>query len=201
MRLVAAKEWNFQRKLMGNLVPILGGLPFGVIGIKMAFENEGVFGPQLAVLCGMPVAGWLLMNFIGLWGNRGLRASLAKKLSVAPGQGIYFVGLARPSYRGLLDPHEDVGFLIEHPDSLEFRGESLSFRLNRPDLLGVCYRPNVHTLVGLGRWISVEGKLEGKPIRLLVEPRERPTLLGNLRFSKALKFQLQGWLKGNGPRN
>jgi hypothetical protein len=50
-------------------------------------------------------------------------------------------------------------------------------------------------LLGLGRWISLEGVADGKPIRLLIEPRERPTLLGNLLFSKALAGRLRRWMQ------
>jgi hypothetical protein len=57
----------------------------------------------------------------------------------------------------------------------------------------VRFRANVHTVIGLGRWISIEGFADGKPIRLLIEPRERPQLLGNLRYSKRLAQRIRRW--------
>ena len=67
--------------------------------------------------------------------------------------------------------------------------------MNKDQIKGVRFRPNVHTMVGLGRWVSVEATAAGKPIRLLVEPREKRTMLGNKRYGKALRTRLEAWLK------
>ena len=195
---VPAKVWNTRRKLMGNLVPIVGALPFGAAGLAMAIAREGMIGPQLAVFGLMPVVGWLLMNFVGLWENRAIRAELENKLNPpreSNERQVVFVGAARPSYHGLLDPHEDVGFLIVEQDRIQLLGEELRFSLAKKDLYGAHFRPNAHTMVGLGRWISVEGKMEDTPIRLLIEPREKQTLWGNRRLSKGLQRRLQAWIK------
>lgn len=183
---------------MGNLLPIFGGLPFGISGVVWAFIRQEMLGWPLALFAMMPVAAWLLMNRLGLWENRAIRTALDARLAPpkpGPDLAVWYVGMARPSYHGLLDPHEDVGFLILNRESVEFRGEILRFKLAKKDLVGVRFRPNVHTMVGLGRWLSIEGKMEGKPIRMLIEPRERPTLLGNKRLSAAILDKLQGWLK------
>lgn len=179
---------------MGNLVPLLGALPFGVVGLALAIQRQQMSGLPLWVFSLMPVAGWLLMNSLGLFENAKMRAELQRRLSPRPQH--VFVGVARPSFRGLLDPHEDVGFLVLGETALEFLGESLKIRIDRKSLNGVRFRPNVHSMVGLGRWVSVEGVLEGTPIRLLIEPRERRTLWGNRAFSKELKQRIEEWVKG-----
>lgn len=181
---------------MGNLVPLLGALPFGVVGLALAIQRQQMSGLPLWVFSLMPVAGWLLMNSLGLFENAKMRAELQRRLSPRPQH--VFVGVARPSFRGLLDPHEDVGFLVLGETALEFLGESLKIRIDRKSLNGVRFRPNVHSMVGLGRWVSVEGVLEGTPIRLLIEPRERRTLWGNRAFSKELRHQIEVWLRREG---
>jgi hypothetical protein len=60
----------------------------------------------------------------------------------------------------------------------------------------VRYRPNVHTLLGLGRWISIEGEVHGRPIRLRVESRVRDTMLGNLALGPWLRDSIERWRLG-----
>jgi hypothetical protein len=105
-----------------------------------------------------------------------------------------FVGVATPRYSSMLDPHEEVGYLIAQPDRLEFHSETKTIEVFREQVKRIRFRPNVHTLLGLGRWVSVEGTADGKPIRLLIEPRDKPTLLGNFLRSKALLLRLRRWL-------
>src|SRR5688572_20969537 len=112
-----------------------------------------------------------------------------------PANAPVFVGMASPSYRSIIDPHEDVGFLIVQPDRLEYHGETMEIVLKRDEVQGILFRPNAHTLAGLGRWIAIEGRVGGKLVRLLIEPRERPTLLANLAYGKKLKERLESWLK------
>jgi hypothetical protein len=65
--------------------------------------------------------------------------------------------------------------------------------LLKSEVQGVRYRPNVHTALGLGRWVSVEAKQNGKPVRLLIEPRESNTLLANRRLGKELRTRIEEW--------
>ncbi len=207
---MARKVWNTRRRLLGNLLPIAGSLPFGVWGVWLLLQSGHIIGPELWIIGLMPAVGWLLMNLFGLFENGAMRMEIARKHGFGPPREPperYFVGFARPTYRGLLDPHEDVGFLVLHDDSLEFLGDGEQVSLRRPDILGIRFRMNPHSWVGLGRWVSIEGKIEGKPIRMLIEPRERQTLLGNLLLSGRLRGRLEEWLskkpepKDEGPRN
>jgi len=154
------------------------------------------------VLAGTVLA-WLAVNWLGLWGNAAIRKDLDAKLSRMgkPIEGeAYFVGFASPGYSGALDPHEDVGYLLLFPDRLEFRSETRTVILPRDHVQRVGFRPNAHSLVGMGRWISVEGATEGRRVRLQVEPRERNTLWGNLAYGKGLRHRLQQWLAVPSPR-
>ena len=89
-----------------------------------------------------------------------MRRALGRRIGDGKG-GAYpaapFVGCATPTYAGWLDPHEDVGFLLMEGDRLVFHGDRLNLVMMKADIATVRYRPNVHTMVGLGRWVSVEG--------------------------------------------
>jgi hypothetical protein len=105
----------------------------------------------------------------------------------------WFVGFASPKFTGVLDAHEDVGFLIFRKDALVFAGDSRRVEMPKEAVVRVVFRPNVHTIVGLGRWVCVEGVVKGQPVRMFVEPRERPTMLGNLRLSSKLRAEIEAW--------
>ncbi len=100
----------------------------------------------------------------------------------------------------MLDAHEDVGFLAFGPYELEFIGDTKRVRFVREQITRVHFLPNVHTLLGLGRWIGIEAIINGMPVRLLVEPRERNTLLGNLALSSWLKKTIVDWRAGILPQ-
>ena len=112
-----------------------------------------------------------------------------------PVAGSAFVGFATPKYHGLLDAHEDVGYLQILPDRLVFLSEIRTIEFQHHEVRRVRYRANVHTMLLLGRWVSVEGESGGKPIRLLIEPRNHPTMLGNFRESKRLHRRIAEWAK------
>ena len=105
-----------------------------------------------------------------------------------------FVGFCSPKYSGMLDAHEDVGFLCFYREGLTFIGESRIVELDRSAIKSVGFRPNAHSIIGLGRWISIEGTKNGTPLRMMVEPRERPTLLGNLLRSNGLLKRIRAWV-------
>lgn len=184
---------------MGNLLPALLFLPPATIGISMMFLDREILGRGMPYVVAAPVLGWLALNLLGHYGNRAMRREMTFRLkaerSELPPKPV-FVGFARPSYHGLLDAHEDVGHLLLHDDRIEFLGEDHRISLAREQVTAVVFRANVHTLLGLGRWVSVEGVVDGKPVRMLIEPRERDTMLGNLLFGRRLRREIETWLRG-----
>ncbi|MER3466900.1 MAG: hypothetical protein C4340_07430, partial [Armatimonadota bacterium] len=108
-----------------------------------------------------------------------------------------FVGIATPKHRSLLDPHEDVGWLWMEGGELRFKGERLSLSIPQEVILRAGYRANAHTILGLGRWVVVEGVREGKRFALKIEPREKRTLLANKREGARLLTALRAWLRGS----
>lgn len=195
--------WTVSTKVMGNLIPGLAAAPFAIYGIWWMAESGQVASRGFWIFAMSPLIGWLAMNFWGLHRNQGLRHRLFMRLKIARPEiagPIWFVGIATPKYASLLDPHEDIGFLILHPERLEFFGDHLNLSIHKNDIYGLDFRPNPHSLVGLGRWVSVEGHVADCRIRLQLEPRERRTLLGNLFYSGTLKRQIESWLKEKEPR-
>jgi len=219
----AKHVWTSYPKIMGNLIPALIAVPFAVYGLTLMSSNGVVLGRGLWFFAGSPIVLWLAMNFLGLFRNGAMRSLLAARLTTlhpelgavlaprsiraeSPKSGSknpkskiqnlpWFVGVATPKHTSLLDPHEDIGFLIVHPDRLQFLGDHLSLMVEKNDVSAVQFRMNPHTLVGLGRWVSVEGQSGGQRIRLQIEPRERSTLMANMLLSAKLKRTLQQWLK------
>jgi hypothetical protein len=193
--------WTTKRKVMGNVVPLLFAAPFALFGLYEMYRSGDILGRGLvAMALSLPV-GWMAVNFLGLYQNKAMKNEMEMRLRgdrPRPPYRRYFVGMATPAFRGILDPHEDVGFLLLHPDKVEFFGERLRVLVMRKEVLGVCYRANVHTLIGLGRWVSIEAMVEGKPARLLVEIRQKQTLLGNLLMSRTLLKKLKRWLAETG---
>lgn len=181
---------------MGNLLPTLFAAPFGAYGLYTMWAKGEILGRGLIWLAATPIVGWIAVNFLGLYQNRAMRKEMDMRLRSErpnPPYRRYFVGMATPAYRGILDPHEDIGFLLIHPDKIEFFGEHIRVEIARSEVQGVRARPNVHTLIGLGRWVSIEALSNGKEARLLVEMRQRPTLLGNLLMSRTLIKKLRKW--------
>jgi hypothetical protein len=183
---------------MGNLVPILCMLPLAALGTLLMVRQHSVT-PLGIILCLLALTvGWFAVNWFGFFGNSQLKVAIQRKVLAKAGRdasrGI-FVGFARPSYVGLLDAHEDLGFLFLDETSLEYLGEIHQITINREDIKAVRYRANVHSALGLGRWISIEALHKGKPVRLLVEPREARTLLGNKKRGKDLRRELEDWRK------
>jgi hypothetical protein len=192
-----ATIWTTRRKVMGNLGPILACAPFGAMGVLTHDPAVGLAMPSLGYLVAFPVVGWFAVNLVAFFQNRPMRFELARKLgerTPSLAEEFWFVGIARPGFRSGIDPHEDVGFLIPREDRLEYLGDTLSLVIPRSSLSRVRFRPNVHTWVLVGGWISLEGEHEGQPIRLFVEPREKATLVGNLLLARRLVRRLRAWL-------
>jgi len=192
---MAPTVWTPARKWMGNLIPLLFWLVLASYGVYKTVTTAQFLGPGLWLLCLATVVGWLATNFFGLFQNRKMKAQLAKiieKEKHLPKESV-FVGFCSPKFSGMLDAHEDVGFLCFYRDKLTFVGERRIVEVDRSSVNAIEFRPNVHSILGLGRWIAIEGAQKGAPFRMMVEPRERPTLFGNLRLSRGLLNEIRRW--------
>ena len=187
-------------KVIGNLLPLLLAAPF----LYQAIRTFASTGPSVGLIYWVVAflgTAWVALALLGSAGTRTMRHVVSRRLHIDrpfDRSRKWFVGFARPVYKSALDPHEDVGFLLLHPDKVEFFGSVHRIQLDKSDVTGVRFRPNTHTLVGLGRWISIEAVVVDKPVRLLIESRERPTLVANLFFSKKLLKEIKAW-KAEGP--
>lgn len=196
MPLVRRKVWNNGRKWVGNLLPALFFIPFAGLGIKWMLDKNSIFGPGLWLVVVGTVMGWIGLNLFGLYGNAFMRRELQRDLK-ARGCDFdvphFFVGFTTPRFFNVLDAHEDIGFVFLHSEVLEFVGEAHTVKVPRHEITNIYFRPNIHTWVGLGRWISVEGARKDKKFRLSIEPREKNFLLLNLLSSKEIRGRLLSW--------
>lgn len=183
---------------MGNLIPLLCMAPFAGLG-AFFLSRDGLASVPGILLCSAAlVVGWFAVNQFGFFGNAILKREIGRKVLPKAGRDASsgtFVGFARPAYMGLLDAHEDLGFLFLTPESLEYVGEIHQVSIQRGEVKEVGYRGNVHSALGLGRWVSIEAEHKGKPVRLLVEPREAKTLLGNKKLGIDLRRRIEQWRK------
>lgn len=185
------RTWSTYRKLMSNLVPALAFVPIFSVGIFL-FQREQ---PTLAVVCFAlsVICGLFAINLLGLFQNRKMLAEL-KPLVQGRHEPLWFAGIGKPGAIGALDPHEDIGFLLLTKEGVEFIGEASRYKIPFDDIVSVSYRMNAHSLVGLGRWVAIDGRHEGKKFRLLVETRTHPTLLQNKREGVRLASELRKFL-------
>lgn len=184
--------WTAYRKLMANLVPACLFVPVFAFGLVLF--QRGYSKPALACFVASVIAGWFAVNFFGLFENAKMMRELRHLTEGRQGAPV-FVGFAPPGNISLLDPHYDIGWFYIHPDAVEFIGEKSHYRLAKIEIIGVRFRSNVHSLIGLGRWLSIEGKRDGKTVRMLLEPRQRRTLLQNRTLGTAILHRLITWLK------
>ena len=172
-----------------------------VYGIHLMVQNHQFVGTGFLFLILATVLGWLALNVFGFFQNSRMRGDLSLLLdadAILPQERL-FVGFSSPRYTGLLDAHEDVGFLCFGANELRFVSETRTVEILKSQIQGVAFRPSVHTLVGLGRWISIDGLKQGTPIRMLVEPRERKTMLGNLLLSHVVRDRIEAWSRSGVP--
>ncbi|MBC8064465.1 MAG: hypothetical protein H7Y17_06525 [Chlorobia bacterium] len=196
---MARKVWTNRRKWLGNLLPALFFLPLNVWGIYWMMQNETILGKGLWLVALGTVCGWIGLNLFGLVGNAYMRRALKRELvakHVDFNDPHFFVGFASPKFINILDAHEDIGFLFLREEMVEFVGESNNVKVPKVQIQRVIFRPNVHTWVGIGRWICIEGLHKKTRFRLSIEPRERNFLLMNLIGSGAIKKRILDWLKG-----
>lgn len=192
------RVWTTGRKWLGNLIPLALMLPLAITGVVTIIQDQQITPLALGLCAGSLAIAWVGVALFGFVGNPGLKQSIQRKVRPKSGRDASagtFVGFARPSYHGVLDAHEDLGFLFLSEDAVEYFGELHQISIPRKDVLGVRFRANIHSALGLGRWVSIEGRHEKKPIRLLVEPREAWTLIGNLRRGTTLRREVENWLK------
>ncbi|HEY0867074.1 MAG TPA: hypothetical protein VGE01_06845 [Fimbriimonas sp.] len=190
--------WTSRRQWIGNLIPMLFWLPPTMIGLVWMGLKAQLVGPGLGLVALGTILGWLALNQFGFYENGRMRRQLERILADRQEElpvDRNFVGFATPSYTGLVDAHEDVGFFYLRPSEAVFISETRKLEIERLSLADVRFRPNIHTFVGLGGWISLEGHNEGKPFRLMIEPRDRRTLIGNLRRREAVRSKIRRWLK------
>lgn len=194
--------WTQRRKVLGNLIPALLCVPMGVMAVFAYDPERPLAAAPFLWMAGFVAAGWAATNLFGLFDNAAMRAQMEAMWARSGGDRSrprWFAGMARPKYRGLLDPHEDVGFLVLGDDALEFFGEEVRVSVAKAEIAQVRYRANMHSWVLLGRWVSIEGESGGVRFRLLIEPRERSTLIGNLMVGNELRARIEAWREPSIP--
>ncbi len=198
MLLVTPTVWTSRRKWMGNLVPAIFWFPPALAGVLVAAKQGQFLGTGLWILIASTVVGWLAVNQFGFFNNAKMRKQL-ELILVAKGEQaseeLIFVGFATPKYSSMLDAHEDVGFLEFLSDRIVFVSETRRIEIMKSDISGTARRANVHSLLGLGGWVGIDARLGEKRFRLLVEPRERNTMLASKRYAKKLTSRIAAWLK------
>jgi len=188
MPLERKRVWNLWRQIPGNLIPVLITAPFLVLAVQ-EITRFGVTGKAVGLSLAFLGFGWLAVNFLGLMGNGSLKKAIEMKFKDRyeyDSDHRYFVGFSRPRKYGLLDPHEDLGFLVFRKTGLEFFGEVHQIELDWKVIKSVSKRPNIHSLLGLGGWVAVEAMIGEKQVRLQIEPRVKGTHWGNARLRKKL---------------
>ena len=118
---------------------------------RHATLRDTTSAPALLWIAAMPVVGWLGVNVFGLYQNEAMRGEMQRRigqLEIDLGQSRTFVGFSRPGKGGLLDAHEDVGFLVVREGEIEFVGDTHRVMLPRSAVQRIRFRPNVHSLVG-----------------------------------------------------
>lgn len=183
---------------MGNLLPAIFYVPLLVWGVYTMWSRSEFIGFGLWLMVAGIAVAWVALNFLGLPGNGFRRREMRRNLgAVKPlADGAVFVGFASQGYRDALDSIEDIGYLEIHPAFLRYRGEALNWEIARRDIVQVRFALNVHSILGLGRWLVVVAKEGGKSKIYRIEPRERDTLLGNRAYSAKLRSKLSAWIAG-----
>ena len=202
MPLVARKVWNNHRKWLGNLLPALFFVPPAAWGIYLMLrENNPLSSGLWFVLLGT-LLGWIGLNLFGLYQNGFMRRELKRELTakgVSFDDPHLFVGFASPRFVSVLDAHEDLGFLFLRAEYAEFIGEKSELKVPTNEITNIRFRPNIHTWVGLGRWICIEGVQKKTNFRMSLESREKNYLMLNLLESQKIKKQIQSWWRPQPP--
>lgn len=191
--------WTLRRQILGNLVPLTLAGPMLGAGLWLMYRAGKIGGVGLGLVAFSIVIGWIMLNFLGLYENSAMKQQMTWRLSSAlkdlPSRR-FFVGVATPNFMGLLDPHEDVGFLLIYRDRIDYHGEKIRVSLRRSEIQSFESRMNVHSLIALGGWVVINGEREGKPVQLKVEMREKPSLRANRGLNRLLLKRLRLWRAG-----
>ncbi|MEO7454590.1 MAG: hypothetical protein ABIV13_07495 [Fimbriimonadales bacterium] len=182
------KTWSTYRKLMSNLVPALVFVPVFAAGLFL-FQQERLSTAVVFFVASI-VIGVFSVNLLGLFQNRKMRSELKPLIHGRP-EPSWFVGIGKQGGVGALDPHQDIGFLLLTTKALEYIGEEARYTIPYADIVGVGFKMNAHSLLGLGRWVAIEGKHDGKPFALLVEPRTHSTILQNKKEGSRLAAEIK----------
>lgn len=189
--------WTLHRQVMGNLVPLIVAGPMMAVGLWIMYRTGKLNGPGLWLIAGAIVIGWVMLNILGLYENAAMKQQMTWRLANAqkdlPSRR-FFVGVATPNFRGMLDPHEDVGFLLIYPDRIDFFGEKMRVSIRKSEIEGFGQRMNIHSTIALGGWVVVRAQRDGKPLELKIEMRERPHLRANRGLNRLLLKRLRRWL-------
>jgi hypothetical protein len=191
------RRWTLFRQLIGSLVPLIFVAPPIGLGVQEVVAH----GPSLKVLMWVGVTivvGWFAVCLFGQVGSGGVRKAMAIRLqNERPGDPFpkWFVGFARPTHKSLIDHHEDLGWLILEDELLVVLGSIRRFEIPRRMVTGIKREPNAHSILGLGGWIKIEGEVGGEKIGLRLEPRIKPTLLGNRMKIGPIQREIKSWLQ------
>lgn len=161
------------------------------------FDVEQPFeGPGLWLILTFPVIGWLSVNVLGLASNGVMRDEMGRRYGRefgTPSADLWFVGMARPSFRSVLDPHEEVALIWRDGDHLVVMGDLTRHEIPQSAITDVRLKRNIHSLFFLGGWVSLTWEESSGTQTLLMEPRQKHTLLANNRLRKALmKYLIEG---------
>lgn len=181
---------------MGNFVPALFWLPLAIAGIAITIIQGQFIGIGLWFLGTSSIAAWFALNAFGYFENQSMRRQLERILQVqgTPIEGEYiFVGFATPTYSSMVDAHEDVGFLRFLDDRLVFVSETRTIEVMKADITGAQKRFNVHSLLGLGGWVGIDASIGERKFRMLIEPREKRTMLASKQYSARLIARIAEW--------
>jgi hypothetical protein len=183
--------WTFGAKIVPNVLPLLVGLPFWVGAIVLA--RRGIVADAVEIAAFGLVICAVSLNWLGLFGNDVLREKCIRNLNPAPGS--IFVGISRPGFKNALDPHEDIGFLSFEADRLIIQGERIRMEIPRMSDLKFGFAPNPHTVLGLGRWLDLDG---GRDFHIHIEPREERSLRANRALGTKMIGRLRKWKQSGG---
>lgn len=190
--------WTLRRQIMGNLVPLTLAGPMLIVGLWLMYQSGKIGGVGLYLVAGSVVVGWVMLNLLGLYQNGAMKQQMSwrldQSLKEVPSRR-YFVGVATPNFKGLIDPHEDVGYLLVYRDRIEYFGEKVRTTFKRSEVKKFEARMNIHSLIGLGGWVVICAERDGKPAELKIEMREKPFLRSNRALNRMLLKRLRTWLE------
>lgn len=191
MASVTPRVWTRSRQWLGNVLPAALSLPILFIGIMLFKVDDPFSGPGLWLILAFPLFGWISLNLLGLCTNALMRDEMGRRYGreygTAPDE-LWFVGMARPKFQSLLDPHEEVALIWRDGDTVHIMGDLTRHAILQSSIVGIKLRRNVHSWVLLGGWIQLTWQTPDGYQELFLEPRQRNTLLANRRLRRRLEI-------------